>query len=164
MRAPVINIKMKTRKKPERKVPLPEEPRRARAPPSSPPKRARISAKAKSPSPLKKENVVRAEPIQLEGSEFGPLEEPLAPANNDQPSLTTLENAHLHTINQLSSPTNIRQMNLEGGLNNQQMAEELLAHANEANKRTFCPHGRVPPTQVGTQKWQRNEHCVERSG
>ena len=40
-------------------------------------------------------------------------------------------------------------MNLEGGLNNQQMAEDLLAHANEANKRTFCPQGRVPPTQVG---------------
>ncbi len=104
MRAPEISIKMKTRKKPEQKVPLPEELRRARAPSS--PKRARISAKAKSPSPLKKENVVRAEPIQLEGSEFGPLEEPLAPAHNDQPSLTALENAHLHVINQLSSPPN----------------------------------------------------------
>ena len=115
MRAPVINIKMKTRKKPERKVPLPEEPRRARAP-SSPKKRARISAKAKSPSLLKKENVVRAEPIQLEGSEFGPLEKPLAPAINDQPSLTALENAHLHAINQLSSPTNIRQNESGRGL------------------------------------------------
>ena len=38
--APVINTNMETRKKPERKIPLPEEPRRARAPSS--PKRARI--------------------------------------------------------------------------------------------------------------------------
>ena len=47
-------------------------------------------------------------------------------------------------------PQTYDKMNLEGGLNNQQMAEDLLAHANEANKRTFCPQGRVPPTtQVG---------------
>ena len=50
----------------------------------------------------------------------------------NQPSLTALENAHLHAFNQLSL-ANMRHMNQEGEPNNQQVAEEQLAHTNEAN-------------------------------
>ena len=90
---------------------------------TSSPKRAIFPAIPKSQSPKKKGNAVRAESIQLEGPKFGPLEEPITPAND----LPALENAHLHAINQLSL-AKMRQLNLEGGVNNQQVAEELLAH------------------------------------
>ena len=98
-------------------------------------KRAIIPAIPKSPSPRKKGNVVRAVPIQLEGPEFRPFEEPIAPAS-DLPSLTALGNAHRHAINQLSL-AKMRQMNLEGGVNNYEVAEKLLAHVNEANAHFF---------------------------
>ncbi len=51
----------------------------------------------KSPSPQKKGKRARAKPIQLEGPEFGPPEEP--PMQTDQSSLIALENAHLHAFN-----------------------------------------------------------------
>ena len=62
----------------------------------------------KSPSPQKKGKGARAEPIQLEGPEFGPAEEP--PVQTDQPSLIALENAHPHAFDQ-SSLVNMRHVN-----------------------------------------------------
>ena len=71
-----------------------------------------------------------AEPIQLEGPEFRPPEEPLV--QTDQPSLIALENAHLHAFNQLSL-VNMRHVNQEEEPNNQQMAVEQRTQVNEAN-------------------------------
>ena len=84
----------------------------------------------KSPTPRKKGAAVRAEQIHLEGPEFGPPEE--EPVQTDQPSLTALENAHLHAFNHLSL-VSMRQVNQEEGANNQQMAAERQNDINEAN-------------------------------
>ena len=145
-RAPVVFTKMVTRKKPEQKEPLPEEissgerkaTKRAKkaATPSknstSPQKRTRTPAMPKSLPPRKREKAVRAEPIQLEGPEFGPPEEP--PVQTDQPSLTALENAHLlHAFNHLSLVSMRRVNQEEEEANNQQMATEHQNDINEAN-------------------------------
>ena len=103
-RTPVVFTKMETRKKRERnetqveEIPPPKEklskkrPKKVAAPRKSTlgsPKIPRSTGK--SPSPQKKGKGAHAEPIQLEGTEFGPPEEP--PVQTDQPSLIALENA-----------------------------------------------------------------------
>ena len=68
----------------------------------------------------------------MEGTEFGPPEEP--PVQTDQPSLIALENAHLHhAFNQLSPLVYMRHVNQEEEANNQQMAVEQQTYVNEAN-------------------------------
>ena len=103
--------------------------RREKTPPA--PKSAQEPRRYRSRNTAEKGTAVRAEPIQLEGSEFGPPEEP--PGQTDQPSLIELENAHLQAfINQLSL-VNMRQVNQEEEANNQQMAAEQQTYVNEAN-------------------------------
>ena len=143
--APVIFAKMVTRGKPQQKEPFPEEipPRKQKAVKRAkkkwlrrvktpqPPKSARGLAPAlpKSPTPRKKGSAVRAEPIHLEGPEFGPPEDP--PVQNDQPSLIAHENAHLHALNQLSL-AKMRQVHQEIA-NHQQVAAELQTLVNDAS-------------------------------
>ena len=155
---PVVYTKKETRKKRERNETLVEEI-------IPPPKRKLISKKrakkvatphksslgspkiprssGKSPSPQKKGRGARAEPIQLEGHEFGPPEE-----EPPVPSLIALENAHLHAFNQLSL-VNMRHVNQEEEPNNQQVAVEQRTHVNEVNAQLVCTHGRIPPAKMG---------------
>ena len=132
---------MVTRGKPQQKEPLPEEipsgkqktVKRAKKVATSskntatPKKRARTPALPKSPTPRKKGSAARAEPIHLEGPEFGPPEDP--PVQNDQPSLIAHENAHLHALNQLSL-AKMRQVHQEIGANSQQVVAELQTSVN----------------------------------
>jgi hypothetical protein len=99
---------MVTRKKPERKEPLPEEiPSGEKITTSSVQKRQELHQFLKTrqnpgdtevaiTEEKRKCSPCRAHPVGR--PEFGPLEEPIAPL----PSLTALENAHLHAIDQLS--------------------------------------------------------------
>ena len=108
---------MMTRGKPQQKEPLPEEIPSGKQKTvklakkvatsskniATPKKRARTPALPKSPTPRKKGSSARAEPIHLEGPEFGPPEEP--PVKTDQPSLIAHEDAHLHATHWTSYPS-----------------------------------------------------------
>ena len=157
---------METRKKRERnetqveEIPPPKEklskkrPKKVAAPPKSTlgsPKIPRSTGK--SPSPQKKGKGARAEPIQLEGTEFGPPEEP--PVQTDQPSLIALENAYLHAFNQLSL-VYMRHVNQEEEANNQQMAVEQQTYVKEANAQLVLTNASL------RRKWEAEPDDEER--
>ncbi len=164
--APVIFTKMVTRGKPQQKEPLPEEiplerkktVKRAKKVAASskntatPKKRARAPALPKSPTPRKKGSAARAEPIHLEGPEFGPPVE--TPVQTDQPSLIAHENAHLHALNQLSL-AKMRQVHQEIA-NNQQVAAEMQTSVNDASAQLVLTDAALK------RKWEAEQDDEER--
>jgi hypothetical protein len=164
--APIIFTKMVTRGKPQKKDLFPEEipskkekaVRRAKKGTTSskntatPKKRARAPALPKSPTPRKKGSAARAEPIHLEGPEFGPPVEP--PAQTDQPSLIAHENAHLHAMNQLSL-AKMRQVHQEIA-NNQQVAAEMQTTVNDASAQLVLTDAALK------RKWEAEQDDEER--
>ena len=158
-----------TRKKPQQKEPLPEEipsgeqitAKRAKkvATPkkntATPQKCAKTPAIPKSPTPQKKENAIRAEPIQLGGPESGPPEEP-PPVQTDQPSLIALENAHLHALKNQLSLAKMRQVHQEDEAHNQQVAAELQTSVNEASAQLVITDAALK------RKWEAEQDDEER--
>ena len=157
---------MVTRGKPQQKEPFPEEipsgkkktVKRAKMMATlgkntaTPKKRARTPALPKSPTPRKKGSAARAEPINLEGPEFGPPED--QPVQTDQPSLIAHESAHLHALNQLSL-AKMRQVHQEIA-NNQQVAAELQTLVNDATAQLVLTDAALK------RKWEAEQDDEER--